>query len=155
MGGKAFHQQLSPDVFPRIPTAVYEKIKGRVLPRLQSLYRRVGVPPEAPEKADHGDLDFLVVGPAAGVDINDVKGALGATLSICCEGNRTSNFAIPVDASEWEGVQADAYCQVDVHVCEDDDEWERIFFCHSYGDLGEFFMSGQSANAILIFCHLR
>lgn len=28
------------------------------------------------------------------------------------------------------------YFQVDVHVCTDKDEWDRIMFCHSYGDLG-------------------
>ena len=133
MGGKAFHQQLSPEAFPRVPTPVYEKVKERLLTRLQSLYRRVGVPAEAPEKTDHGDLDFLVVGPLA--SSNDVKNALGATMSICLDGNRTSNFAIPVDESEWEGVKG-AHYQVDVHVCADDDEWERIFFYHSYGGLG-------------------
>lgn len=26
--------------------------------------------------------------------------------------------------------------QVDVHVCMDKDEWDRIMFYHSYGDLG-------------------
>jgi hypothetical protein len=35
------------------------------------------------------------------------------------------------------------YYQVDIHVCADDDEWERIFFYHSYGDLGE--LSAQNS----------
>ena len=135
MGGKAFHRQFSAEDFPRIPTPVYEKIKERLLKRLQLIYTRVGVPHEAPGKNDHGDLDFLVVGPLG--SINDVKNAIGATSSICLEGNRTSNFAVPVDHSEWEGVTDGCYYQVDIHVCADDDEWERIFFYHSYGDLGE------------------
>jgi hypothetical protein len=28
------------------------------------------------------------------------------------------------------------YFQVDVHVCMDKDEWDRIMFYNSYGDLG-------------------
>jgi hypothetical protein len=28
------------------------------------------------------------------------------------------------------------FLQVDVHVCEDRNEWDRIMFFHSYGDLG-------------------
>jgi hypothetical protein len=79
---------------------------------------------------------------------------LGATTYIGFAGNRTSNFAIPVSKGEWDDLGhgaeearhrstsgGDLYYQVDVHVCADDEEWERIFFDHSYGDLGESFRS--------------
>jgi hypothetical protein len=156
MGGNAFNQVLSPTAFPRIPPAVYHAVKARLLLRLQGIYEHVGVPFEAPEKTDHGDIDFLVTN--ALVDANhgeststlgQVTVALGATKFIHLDGNRTSNFAVPVTNGEWAAYGHAAeeerhraqnddqmYYQVDVHVCEDVAEWERIMFYHSYGDLG-------------------
>jgi len=67
--------------------------------------------------------------------------ALRAEFVVPLEANRTSNFAIPI-TQEWiehggsvdEDVQI--YCQVDIHVCADEDEWDRIVFFHAFGDLG-------------------
>jgi hypothetical protein len=70
--------------------------------------------------------------------------ALEAAFVVPLEANRTSNFAIPI-TKEWiehggsldEDVpQQEIYCQVDVHVCADEDEWDRIVFFHAFGDLG-------------------
>jgi hypothetical protein len=74
----------------------------------------------------------------------DVKQALVAKYSIPLEANRTSNFAIPI-TKEWvaqsgsldeDTPQKEIYCQVDVHLCADEDEWDRVVFFHGFGDLG-------------------
>lgn len=146
MGGNAFQQLLPDAAFPRIPPAVYQSLKARLLPRLLPLYRHVAVPVEAPEKKDHGDLDFVVEGQSEGVSHTDVRAALGATVSIPMEGNRTSHFAVPIARGEWRDLghaqeqekygDEEMYYQIDVHVCADKEEWERVVFFHAYGDLG-------------------
>jgi len=151
MGGNAF-QNLPLNAFPRLPPPLYQLLKARWLSRLEPLYEHVAVPAEAPEKKDHGDLDFIVSGPkfigigdeARIVTHDDVKSALEAVHAILLEANRTSNFAVPI-TSEWvahggilgEDIQDnEIYCQVDVHVCADEGEWDRIVFFHGFGDLG-------------------
>jgi len=66
------------------------------------------------------------------------------------EGNRTSNYAVPISSGEWaafgystkeddkrkEVAGGQIFYQIDVHVCTDKEEWDRIMFHHSYGDLG-------------------
>lgn len=74
----------------------------------------------------------------------DIRQALEAQFAIPLEENRTSNFAIPI-TKEWIAQggtldknvpQQEIYCQVDVHACTDEDEYERIVFLHGFGDLG-------------------
>jgi hypothetical protein len=102
------------------------------------------------------DLDFVVASPKSigdGADDagkpthEDVKQALGATFMVPFEANRTSNFAIPI-TKDWlaqggcldkDTPQREIYCQVDVHVCADEGEWNRIVFFHGFGDLGMIF----------------
>ncbi|KAF7973730.1 hypothetical protein HWV62_14296 [Athelia sp. TMB] len=110
---------------------------------------------EAPEKADYGDLDFLVAGPKLAatstegvhtdVSHEDVQRALGAHSLIALPG--TSNYAISI-TNEWrthtpsdsspaaEAEPVAVSCQVDVHVCADKTEWELHRFMHGYGDVG-------------------
>ena len=106
MGGSAFSASRPSSVFPRIPPAVYAALKARLFPKLLELYTYVGVPTEAPEKNDHGDLDFLVAIPTAPftdyVPHDHVKDAIGAEHLIPMDGNRTSHYAIPVQPGEWE-----------------------------------------------------
>ncbi|KAK7469212.1 hypothetical protein VKT23_003701 [Stygiomarasmius scandens] len=161
MGGSAFHS-LHSDAFPRIPPAVYQKLKSRLYPAIQKLYTLVTVPLEAPEKSDYGDLDFLVCSPkvelphpetttpSVNVPHESVKDAIGARHFIPVDGNRTSNFAVPISKGEWAELglgceeeearnkvdDGEIYYQVDVHVCSDKKELDRIFFFNSYGDLG-------------------
>jgi hypothetical protein len=136
MGGKAFAKTLPLAIFPRLPPRAYKLLKDRLIPRMQALYAHVAVPSEAPEKADHGDIDFVVAGNTE-VTHDEVKNALSATHAITAPANRTSNYAVPLSGEDLcdEG-EAMRYCQVDVHVCEDEDEWDRIVFFHGYGDLG-------------------
>ncbi|KAI0648125.1 hypothetical protein C8Q79DRAFT_1008476 [Trametes meyenii] len=150
MGGNAFRTVVPDAVFPRMPPAVYTALKSVLLPTLASLYEHVVVPRETPEKADHGDLDFVVTGPREGLTHEEVKTSLRASHSVPMDGPRTSNFAIPLGAFEdvaraWENSPAEEYSategaavffQVDVNVCADHAQWERTVFHHSYGDLG-------------------
>lgn len=110
MGGHAFNL-LNPGSFPRIPTTVYQPLKAHFQVLLQALYVHVGVPTEAPEKLDHGDLDFIVCTPTAKESLNSVnaphnqvKAALGATHCVLVDGNQTSNFAVPVSRDAWSSL---------------------------------------------------
>lgn len=145
MGGRAFLQLLPNATFPRLNPATYGVLKQTLLARVEEMYSAVSVPAEAPEKVDHGDLDFLVAEPCDGLLHEDIKSALGATATIENEGPRTSNFAVPLSAhgivvpsTGGKGAvdNHEAMIQVDIHVCEDREDLDRIKFLHSYGDLG-------------------
>lgn len=124
MGGHAFRSVLASTAFPRLPPAVYNGLKARIQPILEQLYAHVGVPREAPQKEDHGDLDFMVCLPRRSITntnapnvgdgsaMEDAPGsinvphdlvavAIGAKHCNPMEGNRTSNFAVPVMQGEW------------------------------------------------------
>ncbi|KAJ6513416.1 hypothetical protein C8R45DRAFT_813034 [Mycena sanguinolenta] len=161
MGGSAFSAILPASAFPRIPPAVYRALKAHLTPRLQTLYSIVSTPYEAPEKTDHGDLDFLVCDPldnATTMEVphDDVQALLNAKYIVPMPGNRTSSYAVRIEHGEWaalghgseeeearrqakEDGQDEMFSQVDVHVCSDKAEWERIHFFHGYGDLGMIF----------------
>lgn len=107
MGGSAFNLLLPGNSFPRLPPLVYRALKERLTQTVASLYLHVATPAEAPEKLDHGDLDFIVCTPressshSLNAPHDRVKAALGASHCILEDGNRTSNFAIPVDRGAW------------------------------------------------------
>ncbi|KAH9841529.1 uncharacterized protein C8Q71DRAFT_700317 [Rhodofomes roseus] len=146
MGGNAFNQHVPDAVFPRMSPATYKSLKAILLPRMEQLYEQVAVPPEAPEKTDHGDLDFVVTQPRTEGTLDRVKDALKAVYSLPQEGRGTSNYAIPADAFDLdmgegqEGTSSNGlqntHFQVDVNVCADREDWERTVFLHSYGDTG-------------------
>lgn len=146
MGGNAFKQMLPTASFHRMRPSVYQALKTTLLPLVQSRYELVAVPHESPQKPDHGDLDFVVARPRPGTSPEFMQKMLRATYSLPQEGNRTSNYAVPVDAFDLNadrksdyagnGEETDEFYQVDVNVCADDAEWERTIFLHSYGDLG-------------------
>ncbi|KAF7375035.1 hypothetical protein MSAN_00389600 [Mycena sanguinolenta] len=137
MGGSAFSAILPASAFPRIPPEVYHALKARLTPRLQSLYSIVSTPYEAPEKADHGDLDFLVCGPLDSaimeVPHSDMQALLNATHVVPMLGNRTSSYALRIEHGEWAALghgpeeeearrqakadgQDEMFSQVDVHI---------------------------------------
>ncbi|KAI0785256.1 hypothetical protein C8Q75DRAFT_686109, partial [Abortiporus biennis] len=160
MGGNAFNLSHPNAQFPRLDTNTYTRLKQENLSALQKLYEFVIVPHEAPEKADHGDVDYVVVKKRQAdvlddvVHAEDIQVALGATWfipSLAKSGFGTSNFAIPwlVDAEEGKStsdssaaassldtIEYGKYYQVDVHVCPDKDHFDRVEFFKSYGDLG-------------------
>ncbi|TFK24995.1 hypothetical protein FA15DRAFT_756238 [Coprinopsis marcescibilis] len=160
MGGSAFSSRLAKEAIPRLPPKVYDALKARLVPILSELYSLVAVPIEAPEKTSHGDLDILVGRPNPSntsfgsesvtyLPHSLVKATLGARIVVEAEENRTSNYAVPVLIGEWEqfGHGADErrareavpdgeiYYQIDIHACIDEEEFQRIKFYHSYGDL--------------------
>lgn len=144
MGGRAFLQHFAQDSLPRLPTPLYVALKTRLTPLLLTLFAIVEVPSERPGKEDHGDVDFVVARPLSseGVTPEQVGRVLGAVKSIELDGNRTSNYAIAISQEDWlthaaQPVPSDnIYCQVDVKICDDEEEAERIVVFHGYGDLG-------------------
>lgn len=156
MGGNAFNQTLPQASFPRMPPATYKALKATLLPLVEQFYDLVAVPPEAPEKPDHGDLDFVVAYPHSDDGADCVKAAIRAAHYLPQEGRGTSSFAIPVGAFDLPANDAfslsaqDTYIQVDVNVCADRESWERTLFLHSYGDTGMILgVIGRSAGVAL------
>ncbi|KAF9783096.1 hypothetical protein BJ322DRAFT_1109995 [Thelephora terrestris] len=158
MGGNAFSEHLPTAVFPRMPPAFYNSLKARIIPRLEALYHFVAVPPEAPGKLDHGDLDILVCQPKnvkEGIPLSEcvtfaeIEQALGSVHSLPLPGDRTSNFAIPIQQDELQhfALNQEAvkegkldlkqlYIQIDLHFCEDVEGWKSRILFQSYGELG-------------------
>ncbi|KAG6334076.1 hypothetical protein ID866_5008 [Astraeus odoratus] len=148
MGGKAFSQELPSGSFPRLPQHLYQDLKGRLTPLLATVFSLVGVPPEAPGKKDHGDIDFVVAQPIpTGEDVTPelVARVLGAVKSVELDGNRTSHYALELSQEDAMRIPPGSqilpssqklYLQVDVRVCLDAEEFERLMVLHGYGDLG-------------------
>ena len=153
MGGNAFSEQLPTAVFPRMSPAFYDSLKSRIMPRLGALYHFVVVPPEAPGKLNYGDLDILVCKPkdvkegiplSECVTLKEIEQALGSAHSIPLPGDRTSNFAIPIQQDEIQHFSFDKdkadlaqlYIQIDLHFCEDEENLRSRTLFKSYGELG-------------------
>jgi len=139
-------------MFPRMPPAFYNSLKARIIPRLETLYHLVTVPPEAPGKLDYGDLDIMVCQPKnikEGVPLSEcvtfaeIEQALGSVHSLPLPGDRTSNFAIPIRQDEVQHFALDGeldlaqlYIQIDLHFSEDVESWKSHILLQSYGELG-------------------
>ncbi|KAF8270788.1 hypothetical protein EI94DRAFT_1698548 [Lactarius quietus] len=150
MGGKAFLSLLPNTTFPRVTPTVYASIKASLLPRLTPLFQHVGVPHEAPEKQDHGDVDFVVACPNGTIGHKVLKDALGASVCIPSaqpDGRGSHHFAMrladlvlvpsqPASAELVTTETSDVYVQVDVNIRKDAQDWENAMFFHAYGDLG-------------------
>jgi hypothetical protein len=148
MGGKAFLSLLPDKTFPRLTPTVYASLKSSLLPRLTPLFQYVGVPHEAPEKPDFGDVDFVVACPNADIGHGGIKNALGASACIPSaqpDGRGSHHFALrlaDVVPSQTTGAEqataetSDVYVQVDVNIRKDVQDWENAMFFHAYGDLG-------------------
>jgi hypothetical protein len=108
----------------------------------------VDIPHEAPEKEDHGDVDFIVACPHTVIGHEEIKSVLGAIACIPSaqpDGGGTHNFALrladvvtslPTDAVPVPGETSEVYIQVDVNIRKDSQDWENAMIFHSYGDLG-------------------
>lgn len=148
MGGKAFLSHLPNAAFPRLSPLIYASLKSTLLPRLTPLFQYVGVPHEAPEKQDHGDVDFIVACPLTAIGHEEIKHALGASACITSpqpDRGGTHNFALrladvvmplPTDAVPVSEETTEVYVQVDVNIRKDAQDWENVMIFHSYGDLG-------------------
>lgn len=149
MGGKAFISHIPNATFPRLSPLIYASLKSTLLPRLTPLFQYVGVPHEAPEKEDHGDVDFIVACPlTTAIGHEEIKHALGASAckpSPQPDRRGTHHFALrlsdvvttlPTDAIPVSEETSDVYVQVDVNIRTDAHDWENVMIFHSYGDLG-------------------
>ncbi len=132
-----------------MPFAIYEAVKSRCHEILEQFYIYVATPIEAPGKKDYGDVDFLVACPTPscnGANIAVTLGkALGTEHSISGKGSNTISFALPwpqqvdgVTMASDQGTEndnADSFVQVDVNVCDGEEEWQWMLFHHAHGDL--------------------
>ncbi|KAH0156741.1 hypothetical protein KCU67_g8195, partial [Aureobasidium melanogenum] len=127
MGGRAF-----PDLHvPRMNHQVYEKVKRTALKILSKRFVNATAIPEAPEKLDFGDVDFVIeLSPSTPLPHHQVALDLGA--KNIKNNHPTYSFAVPLEDTD-KGVQA--FAQVDIQVCLPGDLAWTIFL-HGYGDLG-------------------
>ena len=144
MGGNAFRSGPRPLNVVRLSSEQYIKLRDRyqrftvshlpILFRvakslgsiLLTFYKRAIVPPEAPEKDDHGDIDFLVEEPLSNFTIQDLATDLGAKESMKAGG--ISSFGIRISEDKED------FFQLDIHQCTKKDfEWENVIY--SYGDI--------------------
>ncbi|KAF8517433.1 hypothetical protein BU17DRAFT_49889 [Hysterangium stoloniferum] len=148
MGGKAFLDTMEGATFPRMDTQTYQRLKARHLGEIKRVYRLVDSPREVPEKADHGDIDFIVCSPIIEADRSEVlKTATGATHSM--KNGSSYNLAILLDGEDV----SQAYYQVDVNECENEVAWEQMLSFQSYGDLGMILGLLARANGLTLSLH--
>ncbi|KAK4177655.1 hypothetical protein QBC36DRAFT_370992 [Triangularia setosa] len=143
MGGSAFSDLENPPNTPRMPTDVYKQVKASCHAALGKLFVNVATPVEGPAKADHGDIDILVVNERR-LTLQDteedtvpsplptlhakIREALGAEYYKAV--HNTTNLAIP-----WPGSNGQKHIQVDVRICKNFEELNWYLFKHGHGDL--------------------
>lgn len=149
---------------PRITSATYEQALAQVEHQLQDLFKIAIHAIAAPEKQDHGDLDLLVLAlPDARPDIDTIAQKINAvTYKIADFTNGIYHFAIPwpahindkLSGNQLNGVtdgpntqrelssqeelgltdQKPIYIQVDLTICQTEDELQWRLFAYSHGD---------------------
>jgi hypothetical protein len=101
---------------PRMSRQLYYRMIEEFMPKLDVFFERVVVPRDAPNKPDHGDIDFLVGGirvPLRGDDLwKRIEGALAADHRAARGGSQS--YAIPHPNI------SDAHIQVDVELAPGD-----------------------------------
>jgi hypothetical protein len=161
MGGLTFrtpgkHGEPALDT-PRMPPAVYIKLREKFLDLLSTrFYRLAACPVESPEKDTYGDIDILVEEPRHAFTVQDLAVALGALRYNYDSADPTINFAIP--DTEREGEQdVVVYRQLDVVVCKPETlDWE--VFTKSHGDMWNILGSMGRFYGITVNdkgCHVR
>jgi hypothetical protein len=112
MGGKVF-ERLN---VPRMSSRLYYQMIEEFMPKLNVFFERVVIPRDAPNKSDHGDIDFLVGGirvPLRGDDLwKRIEGAFAADHRAARGGSHS--YAIPHPNI------SDAHIQVDVELAPGD-----------------------------------
>lgn len=113
----------------------YENWTDSIKSKLTTIFRNVTIPRDAPEKKDHGDINFLVEGSLRTWDALTLKELIGATLFFFFYNGRTNTYAIPYPDSPEQ------YVQVDIETTPNNDgpdglelfAWTSFF--KSYSDL--------------------
>ncbi|MCJ1305321.1 hypothetical protein MMC08_008135 [Hypocenomyce scalaris] len=127
MGGRAFSHLNPPLSTPRMPPTVYTTLRDKYVTLLSTIYKQVGTPLEAPEKASYGDIDILVASPLVPVPPPVLSTALAAKTSFTTPGSPTTSYAVPYPESQ------DAYVQLDIHICQPETFAFELFH-QSHGD---------------------
>lgn len=144
MGGNAFRSGSKPLNIVRLRTAQYIKLRDQyqkyavshfatnldlsdiVVSILMKFYGRVVVPPEAPEKGDHGDIDFLTDEPRFNFASQRLELTLGADAHT--KNGGTTSFAI------WMLEDSNDFFQLDIRPCKKGClEWDSVIY--AYEDL--------------------
>ena len=156
MGGALFTHPTATDpglYCPRLLPEIYFTLKAHLTNILSQHFTVVSTPHEAPQKPDHGDVDFLVCGPNVSQPmslqhVETLKTALGA-VRMQSAGFGARSFAVPV--AEMDGGNEKAYAQVDLTICPSRERLDWLMLTHSYGDvfqvLGEY---GRKSNYRLV-----
>ncbi|GAB7342963.1 hypothetical protein MBLNU457_g1067t1 [Dothideomycetes sp. NU457] len=151
MGGNAFNETpdgQQPVDITRLETSVYESIRQHAIEALRPHFHHCISPTDAPEKADHGDVDILVSGPKHEYSVADMASWLGAIRYK--DAGKMRHFAVTVPGGE------DSHAQIDVHLCRDNVQW--LAFMQSYGDLWGILgtsIRGQGLTATDTGLHVR
>ncbi|KAM0794002.1 hypothetical protein BDR22DRAFT_978094 [Usnea florida] len=126
MGGRAFLSGPKPLNVVRLQPKQYIELRDYYQRILLKFYSRVVVPPEAPEKVDHGDIDVLVDESLFNFAVEDLKQALGAEAHM--KTGCTNCFAIQLSEDD------DKYFQLDIQTCKKGSlEWASVIY--GYGDI--------------------
>lgn len=159
MGGKAFAAGHVGLLTPRMPPHIYSKVMCHCCDILRQYFKHVATPIEAPQKIDYGDVDFLVAQPYS-PEISKNQGMTRTTAEILAKafeaerfisvsGNPTMSFAVrwPVSDSAADLNQvvpgavganiehANIFTQVDVHICESEQNFKWELFHTAHADL--------------------
>lgn len=150
-GGNAFNsatrEDLSLATFLRIPTSLYHQLKTKLQSLLETFYSTVIGPPGAPEKADYGDIDFLVHADSSNRETLDTLAVRLEAKGKLSFGRRIWNSAIPLTRQRFPNIDTAAYAdkfgsnpanacvQVDVRLSQSVERLHWRVFKHSYGDL--------------------
>ncbi|KAH8905562.1 hypothetical protein BR93DRAFT_980178 [Coniochaeta sp. PMI_546] len=161
MGGSAFTSDPYLLNTPRMPPAIYHKVKSACHACLRELYVCVASPIEGPGKEDHGDVDIVVAferqalfpsgsgsqlpHPRTGYEpFKMIAAALGAEHVIYLKPHLVSaNMAIPWprDDNDTNGFDQDTeappkrrHIQVDIHIAPSYADFQWRLFRHAHGD---------------------
>lgn len=148
MGGKAFASLPNPPNIVRLPPATYQALCKRFKPILRKIFTQVFIPPEAPGKLDHGDVDVLIVNKVKdgavsgikegkGINKEELSKILGARR--CINGAGGWSFAVPVEDEQTDGKErndgrGEELFQLDINAVKAGN-WEWECMVNSYGDL--------------------
>lgn len=136
MGGHAFDKTSLDGTalsVPRIKHGLYCRLMEQYTKVLQHFFTNVLVPREVPNKADYGDIDFLVEGSIGEWSPQAIGQALGAEYYVS-HGN-THSFAVPYTSDNQ------SFVQIDVEICPGNDTADAFellpwtCFMKSDGDL--------------------
>lgn len=128
MGGNAFAQDGI--AVTRIDDQLYHQIANDLHSILDRFYEEILLPPSAPGKADHGDIDFLVSQPKPRDDDQEIEKAIAEELGAAAvyRNSALTSYAVP------HPQQVGQYIQLDTQLCEPEYlAW--VYFITSYGDL--------------------